>query len=242
LSEALKPAVEVVDLSVRFGDRLALDQVSFAIPHGSFLAVVGPNGSGKSTLLKTMLGLIRPETGRISIETGEIGYVPQLKTLDRSFPATAVDVVCSGVRKAWPFRISQEERLLVLGALTQVDAAHLADEQIGKLSGGELQRVYLARALARKPRYVFLDEPATGIDVAGEQGVYNVVERVRQHAGATVVMVTHDLSVAVHHATHALLLSTRQVAFGTPEEALGDDALRLVFGHAGHKHGMRGGA
>jgi ABC-type Mn2+/Zn2+ transport system ATPase subunit len=79
LSEALKPAVEVVDLSVRFGDRLALDQVSFAIPHGSFLAVVGPNGSGKSTLLKTMLGLIRPETGRISIETGEIGYVPQLK-------------------------------------------------------------------------------------------------------------------------------------------------------------------
>lgn len=239
-------ALSAENLTVDFGEHRALDGLSLALPTGSFLAVVGPNGSGKTTFLKVLLGLIRPTGGRVRLwqQTPQrvppewIGYVPQLKTLNRRFPALAIELVATGLRRAWPVWIRRGERQRSLEALERVGAAHLAERSVAQLSGGELQRVYLARALVRDPRVVMLDEPATGIDLRGEHDFYHLLEHCHEETGVTILMVTHDWAAAYHHATHALLLKARQVAFGPPHEALTDDSMREAFGHVGHTHGQ----
>jgi len=235
-------AVEVRDLSVRLGERTVLEQVSFALPAGAVLAVVGPNGSGKSTLLRTLLGLVPASAGSalvLGYSPGEgppsaIGYVPQIKTLDRTFPGTSIDLVVSGIRRRWPWRISREERQRALTALELIGAQGLADQAVAELSGGELQRVYLARAAARAPRLIMLDEPATGIDMIGEESIYRFIDACRSEGAVTVIIVTHDLSVSHHHATHVLLLNRRAVGFGSPSAILTEDALGRAYGHKEH--------
>jgi len=223
-----------------------LDGITFAVDPGAFVAVVGPNGAGKTTLLRVLLGLVVPTAGDVSLfgqspgaaDAGETGYVPQVKTLDRTFPARAVDLVLTASRGQWPFRVGGPDRDRATAALRQVGAEPLADRPLHALSGGELQRVYLARALVRRPRLVLLDEPATGIDVAGAADLYDVLEKDQAEHDTTVVMVTHDWTAAYHHATHALLLDGTQVSFGPPEEALDEACLREAFGHIGHAHAM----
>lgn len=238
-------AVDIAGVAVRLGDHRVLEGVTLEAPVGSFLAVVGPNGSGKSTLLKVCLGLIQPEIGTVRLHGRApervppewLGYVPQVKTFDRSFPALAIELVVTGLRRRWPGRLGDERRL-ALDALDRVGVAPLAARPSGRLSGGELQRVYLARALVRRPRLVLLDEPAAGIDVVGEADMYRLLDDYRRDAGATIVMVTHDLEAASHHASHVLVLNGRQIAFGPPAVGLSDDCLRRAFGHLGHAHTM----
>jgi zinc transport system ATP-binding protein len=223
-----------------------LDGISFEADEGSFVAVVGPNGGGKTTLLRVLLGLLRPDTGSAhvlgrrpsGVDPGLVGYVPQVKRLDRTFPARAVDLVLTALHQRWPFRISFEDRTRALDALGRVGAEELADRSLEGLSGGELQRVYLARSLARRPRLILLDEPATGIDVAGAADLYDVLEADQAGRGTTIVMVTHDWNAAYHHATQVLLLDGRQVGYGPPAEVLTDAGLREAFGHTGHAHAM----
>ena len=239
-------AVAVDRLSVRFGDHEALRAVSFQVEAGCFVAIVGPNGSGKTTLLKTLLGLEEPADGRVrlfgkspcDVETSVTGYVPQIKTFDRRFPAVAVELVLSGLHRRWPFWIAEDERQRAVQALDRVGAGHLADRALGELSGGELQRVYLARSIIREPRLLVLDEPATGVDRAGAHDLYDLLEAYQQRSQATVLMVTHDWNAAYHHATHVLVLDRTQVSFGPPEEALSARHLRQAFGHVGHTHAM----
>jgi zinc transport system ATP-binding protein len=123
-----------------------------------------------------------------------------------------------------------------------VGAESLAGRALDALSGGELQRVYLARTLVRTPRLILLDEPATGIDVAGAADLYDVLEADQADRDTTILMVTHDWNAAYHHATHVLLLDGRQVGFGRPEAVLTDAGLREAFGHTGHAHAMLMGA
>jgi len=119
-----------------------------------------------------------------------------------------------------------------------VDAEDLAERALSRLSGGELQRVYLARSLIRIPRVVILDEPATGIDVVGSTDLYELLDDYQETHQATVLLVTHDWNAAYHHATHVLLLDGRQVGYGPPETALKEECLREAFGHIGHAHAM----
>ena len=234
------------DLGVRFGDHPVLDGITFEADPGDFVAVVGPNGAGKSTLIRVLLGLLTPGTGRAhvfgkepsAVDPGLVGYVPQIKGLDRTFPARAVDLVLTGVHQLWPFWVRPEERERALDALSRVGAEALADRSLEGLSGGELQRVYLARSLARQPRLILLDEPATGIDVAGAADLYDVLEDDQATRDTTIVMVTHDWNAAYHHATHVLLIDGTQVGFGQPQEVLTDACLRKAFGHTGHAHAM----
>lgn len=246
------PAVEIEQYSVRFGEFQALQEVSLQVPEGAFVAIVGPNGAGKSTLLKALLGLERASmrdgptwvSGRIrvlghpprEVPPGWIGYVPQVKGFDRSFPALAIEVVVSGLRRHWPFRIGREEREQAAEVLEKVGALHLANRRLGGLSGGELQRVYLARSLIRRPRLLLLDEPATGVDVIGEADLYRHLEAYQAEQGATILMITHDWEAAQHHASAVLVLNRRVVGYGPPEKVLCPECLSQAFGHVGHAH------
>ncbi|HGY09786.1 MAG TPA: metal ABC transporter ATP-binding protein [Oceanithermus profundus] len=240
------PALETRDLTVRFGDHLALERVTLSVPPGAFVAIVGPNGAGKSTFLKVLLGLVRPSEGTVRVlgrppervDPRLIGYVPQFKALDRTFPALAEELVASGLRRAWPGRLCAAERRLVEAALERVGARQLIGRSVSRFSGGELQRVYLARAFVRRPRLVMLDEPATGIDVLGEADMYRLLEDYQKETGATLLMITHDWEAAYHHATHVIVLNRRLVGFGPPERALSERCLREAFGHVGHAHGI----
>ncbi len=231
-------AVETRNLTVKLGENTPLDEVSCQIHHGEFVAVLGPNGAGKSVFLKTVLGLFEPAAGEVlvygkppgRVEPSSLGYVPQLKTFDRSFPALAEELVATGLHLTWRSRLSAGDRQLVRASLETVGAAHLASRSLGGLSGGELQRVYLARALIRKPRLVLLDEPVTGIDSVGESDFYRVLEAYRQEHGATIIMVTHDWEIASHYGCHVLVLNRRVISFGSPAEALCEDCLKRAYG------------
>ncbi|MEX2535502.1 MAG: metal ABC transporter ATP-binding protein [Trueperaceae bacterium] len=231
-------------MSVRFGNVMALQDVSFDLQTGDTLAIVGPNGAGKSTLIRVALGLLRPQRGHATIfganagiDPRRVGYVPQLKTFDRTFPATAAELVVSGSRLRWPALITARERSMASEALESVGAGHLLSRRLAGLSGGELQRVYLARALVRHPDVVLLDEPATGVDFLGEHDLYDLLERYQQETKAAIVMITHDLSAARYHADRVLVLNRRAHGFGKPAEVLTDDCLRSAYGHLGHEHG-----
>ncbi|GGN06841.1 ABC transporter ATP-binding protein [Thermus composti] len=237
-------ALEVRALSVRFGEFWALEGVDLEVPEGAFVAIVGPNGAGKSTLLKALLGLV-PYQGEVrlwgrppkAVDPLWLGYVPQIKAFDRTFPALAIELVATGLLRRWPFRLPSWARQRALEALRRVGAEALAERPLGRLSGGQLQRVYLARAFVRRPRLLLLDEPATGIDRAGEVDLYRHLEAYQAETGATVLMITHDWEAA-HHASHVLVLNRRVIGFGPPERALSEECLRRAFGHLGHAHGL----
>jgi len=230
--------IETEHMTVRLGGREVLTDISCRVLAGEYVAVLGPNGAGKTVFLKALLGLIRPAAGEVRVlgqKAGEvdpalIGYVPQIKTMDRQFPALAIELVIAGLHRAWQRRLHGRANRTARQALAQVGAEHLAMRPAASLSGGELQRVYLARSLVRRPRLVLLDEPNTGVDTAGETDFYRILEEFRQESGATIVMVTHDWEVAAHHACHVLVLNQRLVSFGTPAEALCDDCLKRAYG------------
>jgi zinc transport system ATP-binding protein len=240
-------ALEIENLTVKFGEHHALEDINLFIKGGHFAAIVGPNGAGKSTLLKTILNLVRPSKGVIKIfgkspeqiSPDWFGYVPQVKTMDRSFPAIAAELVLSGISRGWPWKKRKNNLDKALHALERVGAAHLAKRPLSKLSGGELQRIYLARGIVREPRLIMLDEPATGIDAIGEEDFYKLLEIYQNETKSTIIMVTHDWHVAVHHADKVLLLNRKQVSFGNPKDALKEKNLRVAFGHIGHAHGLK---
>lgn len=239
------PALHAHHVSVSFSDVLVLDDVSVDLAPGRFLAIVGPNGGGKSTLMRVALGLIQPQRGHAALfgeDAGArpdlIGYVPQLKTFDRTFPATAAELVVTGLRRRWPGRLARHEREHAAEALGSVGARHLLDRPLARLSGGELQRTYLARALIRRPLLVLLDEPAAGVDFLAEHDLYDLLERYQAETGAAVAMITHDLSAARYHADDVLVLNRRVHGYGAPSEVLTEECLKTAFGHRHHEHAV----
>lgn len=230
-------------VSVRWGAAEALRDVSFDLPAGAFMAIIGPNGAGKSTLLNVVMGLQAPTQGSVRVlgaspdaaPLSQIGFIPQVKTLDTRFPAPALDLVVTGLRRGWPWRVRAGERAAALDALRQAGALHLADRQVSRLSGGELQRVYLARCLVRKPQLLMLDEPAAGLDMAGEAAMYHLLEEYRKASGATIIMITHDWEGARTHASHVLLMAKGLAAFGLPAQVATEARLLEVFGYTGHR-------
>lgn len=242
-----QPCIDIKGLSVRFGNYDALSGLDLHIEEHSFVAIVGPNGAGKSTFLKVLLGLIPDYAGDVRIfghavkdvPPDWIGYVPQFKTMDRKFPALSIELVLTGITRIWPWKIGSSAYDRAYAALRQTGAEHLAKRPIGTLSGGELQRICLARSIVREPRLVILDEPATGIDTVGEADMYAQLEHYQENSGATVLMITHDWHAATHHADYVLLLNKKLISFGPPASALNEENLRLAFGHIGHKHTVK---
>lgn len=235
-------AVQFSGVSFAYDDRPVLQDVSFALPVGSCLALVGPNGSGKSTLLKMLVGQVRPAQGSIQILGGApdprrqmVGYVPQVHRFDRHFPISVLEVVLLGragriglFRR--PRRADQER---AIAELERVGMADLADRPIGDLSGGQQQRVFIARALAQEAQILLLDEPVNGLDLPAQQGIYDLLESLHQ-TGVTTITSTHDHgALQLHRFGSLLLLNRRVVAFGPTRELMQSDALARTYGATG---------
>ncbi|MCO5250001.1 MAG: metal ABC transporter ATP-binding protein [Candidatus Kapabacteria bacterium] len=241
--------LEVSNLKVVLGQNTVLEDINFKLPSGSYLAIVGPNGSGKTTLMKTLIGLVKPATGNVKmfgadiddLPPGTISYVPQIKTMDKSFPARAIDLVMSGIKRRWSFKINSHDSDRVAAIMHEVGAGDFIYRPLAALSGGELQRVFLARSLIRNPKILLLDEPATGIDLVCELSINKLITEYNQKFGTTVIMITHDWSAAYHHTNYVLLLNRRQVYFGESKTAFTDENLQLTFSHLGHGHGIKFG-
>ncbi|MGD9898790.1 MAG: metal ABC transporter ATP-binding protein [Calditrichaceae bacterium] len=239
-----KPVLEINDLSVRLSNLAILEEINLTVGKDEFIAIIGPNGAGKSTFLKVLLGIIPVSSGSVrlfgnsvqNISPEWIGYVPQIKTMDRNFPAMSIELVMTGLNQRWPWRFKSKKSASAIEALERVGAAHLAYRPLNELSGGELQRVFLARSLARQPKLIMLDEPATGIDVTGEADLYRVLDNYQKETKCTILMITHDWEAVKHHVSHVMILNRRLVGYGPPEKALTDECLRRAFGHIGHEH------
>ena len=227
--------LEVRDVNVSFGERTVLEDVSFHVPVGEFLCLCGPNGAGKSTLLKIILGLVEPDSGQVLIEGGEaaknrskVGYVPQRKGFDRDFPATPIEVVAANLRGRWPLHVSRSEREQAMEALTRTGAKKLANAQMKDLSGGETQRVYLARALVTKPNLIILDEPTAGVDVGGRAAIVDLMAEISASETIAAVLVTHNLQAIARCAERVLYLDKKVRAWGLWSELARERELAAI--------------
>jgi manganese/zinc/iron transport system ATP- binding protein len=237
-ARAAGSAVRMRDVTVAYGDRVALDDVDLDINAGALLAVIGPNGAGKSTLLKAIAGLITPVAGTIEVlgaPPGEaarrVAYVPQAELVDWGFPVTVGDVVMMGrVPLIGIGRSpSRTDRDAVREALESVGMAGEDGRQIGALSGGQRRRVFLARAMAARPDLYLLDEPVTGVDATTEEDLMRLLER-EAAAGRTVIASTHDLAAAAHHFHEVALVNGRIVAVGPSDLVMNRELLRTTYG------------
>jgi ABC-type Mn2+/Zn2+ transport system ATPase subunit len=221
------------DLTVRYGDVVALEAVDVEVPRGSSIAVLGPNGSGKSTLFAAAVGLSAPTAGQISAGTERIAYLPQQLAVEPMFPATVRDVVAMGRWGAlgWRQRMSARDRELVADAMSALAVDHLARRRLGELSGGQRQRALLAQVAAQDAELLLLDEPFTGVDRPTEETVRKLIAAWRDE-GRTVMVATHDLARAARDYDLVLALNRRVIAFGPAAETCTEEVLAATF--AGH--------
>jgi ABC-type Mn2+/Zn2+ transport system ATPase subunit len=232
-------ALAVADLSVSYGSRPVLRDVTFEVGWGELIAVIGPNGAGKSTLFKAICGLV-PSTGTVGLggihchhrrDRMAAAYVPQRNDLDLDFPATVGEVVLSGRRRflRWWERPGPSDRSKALEALETVDMAGTASRPIGALSGGQVQRVFMARALAQEARILLLDEALSGVDAPSTLAFLDLFGDLTR-SGTTVLLATHDLALARRRFTRAIAVNHTVIADGPPGAALDGDALDATFG------------
>lgn len=234
------PAIEVEDVTVRYGDVLALDRLSLRLSTGVVCGLIGMNGSGKSTLLKTITGEITPDRGTVRIngatpavarKSGLVSYVPQSENVDWSFPLSVRDVVMMGRygHQGFTRRPRAADRAAVEEALQRVELTDLADRQIGQLSGGQRKRAFVARGLAQGAGILLLDEPFAGVDTRTQATITRLLRGLAAN-GATVLVSTHDLHGLPDLADEAILLLRTVLLHGDLAEALVPEKLVMAFG------------
>jgi zinc transport system ATP-binding protein len=231
-----KVAVHIEDLSIFYGESPAISKVCLDVEEGEFLGIIGPNGGGKSTLLKAILGLIPITSGKILINglvSGQnrtcVGYVPQFATMDRRFPISAIEVVLTGCikRKLSPFlKFTKSDKETAYEQLEKVGIEYKANRQIAELSGGEFQRLLIARALAVKPELLLLDEPTASVDASSREQIYNLLENLNKDM--TIILVTHDLLAVSSKVRRLACLNGKLVYHGEPE--LNNEIVNKLYG------------
>ena len=222
--------ISVKNLSVKMQNTKVLSDVSFEVASGEYIGIVGPNGSGKSTLIRSLLGLSDIESGRIEImgkslaqfsDWSKIGYLPQATVVaNKSFPASVGEVVATGLlgRKSFPRRFNAADREAVLQTLETLGIGHLYREQVGKLSGGQSQRVFLARAMVSNPEILILDEPTAALDPVTRDHFYQTIASLNKDQNKTVLLITHDSATIGRYAGKLLYLDRKVVFFGNFKE------------------------
>jgi manganese/iron transport system ATP-binding protein len=231
------PAIEVTNLSVSYGERSAIEAVSFSIEPGLMVGVIGPNGAGKSTLFKALVGLVKCRSGEIRIcgeqahrARGSIAYVPQRSVVDWDYPVTVEDVVMMGryAKLPWWRSPNQTDKKTVHEVMDILGICDLRGHPIGELSGGQQQRVFVARALAQDAKVLLLDEPLAGIDAATEKELVNVLAKIKLD-GRTLLIAHHDLATAGYYFDRIILLNRKLYGYGTPRHMLRADILSEVY-------------
>lgn len=232
-------AIKIDNLSVTLNSVKILRNITAAVPRGVCTAIVGPNGAGKSTLVKAILNEISysgtisfgQDDGSFGSHPPRWGYVPQKLNFDRAMPITALEfMIASQSRRPLFLGSSRKLQDKCLALLHEVEAPHTANRQLGKLSGGELQRILLATAILQEPQILVLDEVASGVDFQGEKLCCGLLEKFRRERKFTQLMISHDLATVAAHAAHVICLNHSLVAAGHPAEVLTEENLRAAFG------------
>jgi zinc transport system ATP-binding protein len=236
------PVLEAREVTRSFSGIVALDQVSLRVDEGERVGLIGPNGAGKTTLLLAILGQV-PYTGTIrfcrAAEHGQgaprIGYVPQRFPLDPDVPITVLDFFALSARQRPVFLgASRRTREIARESLGRAGVAHLLQSPLGRLSGGELQRVLFALALRDAPDILLFDEPVSGVDVAGEELFCDFLSKVHRDSRFSLLLVSHDLSVVTRHADQVICLNRRLVCSGATTEVLTPENLAAMYGTDAH--------
>jgi ABC-type Mn2+/Zn2+ transport system ATPase subunit len=234
-------ALSVENLCVRLSGRHIIENITFSIDEGSIVAIIGPNGAGKTTLIKALLGLIPHTSGVVTLfgrslwtnnTVAMVGYVPQRVELDRTCPLTVMELLSFTVPPMYslPFVKKRKTKQNTRNLLETVGALDLSDRCISRLSGGELQRVMIAKAIANDPKILFLDEPASGVDIEGQERFYDLIKRLNREKGLTVLLISHDLNIVYRFADDVLCLNRKLVCSGRPADTLTDDVIKSVYG------------
>ena len=205
----------VYNLSFRYDaySKYVLEDISFEVKKGEYVSIVGENGSGKSTLVRLLLGLLKPTTGEVKRQASSVGYVPQKKINLAHFPITVFELLDSYRRV-----LKVKDKLTVHSMLEEVGLAGFEKKLAGELSGGQLQKLYIARALINKPELLILDEPSTGIDVKGQREIYTILKRLNEQSKITIVSVDHNLDAAVANSTVIFHIANGKGHFCNPKK------------------------
>ena len=212
-------AIEIRNLTVAYGENIALENLNLDVEVGSLMALVGPNGAGKSTLIKTILKFLKQITGEIKINGKTLAYVPQRNSVDWDFPTTLFDVVemgCYG-RVGLFKRVNKEEKQKVLKAIEQVGMLDFKDRQISELSGGQQQRAFIARALVQEADIYLMDEPFQGVDSTTEKSIVNILKKLKSE-GKTLIIVHHDLQTVPTYFESVTFINKTVIASGKVKE------------------------
>ncbi|MFT8872247.1 MAG: metal ABC transporter ATP-binding protein [Sporolactobacillus sp.] len=225
-------------IKVTFGKRDVLKDVTFSVHAGEFIGVIGPNGAGKSTLLKVILGLLAPTVGTVA--TGQtarsgslIGYVPQKLFLDPNLPMRGRDLVALGLDgNRWGIPLHRKARRQQVDAMLEaVDAERFADEAVGRLSGGEQQRLLIAQALLSGPKLLLLDEPLSNLDIKSAYEIVRLVARICRARGVAVLLVAHDMNPLLEAMDRVLYITGGKAVLGTVDSVFQKDVLSALYGY-----------
>lgn len=217
--------VRLTDIDLRLGQTDILQGISFSLHKNCITTLIGPNGAGKTTLVRVILGLLKPTHGNVWRDPElVIGYMPQKLHIDRTFPLTVERFLhTAGIKDA----------ARIQAALTAVGVARLRKSSMHNLSGGETQRVMLARALLRDPQLLVLDEPVQGVDINGQIELYDLISKIRRQRGCGVLMISHDLHLVMSATDHVICLNRHICCSGHPELVSNDPAFHSLFGRQG---------
>ncbi len=235
------PVLEVIQLGVAYGGATVLDDISFAVGRGELVGIIGPNGAGKSTLFKAICGLVN-HTGEVEVngvhchsrtDRMDIAYIPQRNDADITFPITVGELVLAGRRRfhRWYARPSAHDRAEASRMLTLVNLAGTEQRSLNQLSSGQLQRAYVARALAQEASVLMLDESLSGVDEPSTTELFEIFDRLADH-GSALLIATHDLALARRRFSRCLAVNGRLRGDGPPEVVLSPDVLDRTFGSA----------
>ncbi len=223
-------AIEIKNLTVAYGENIALEDLNLDIEIGSLMALVGPNGAGKSTLIKTILKFLKQITGEIKINAKTLAYVPQRNSVDWDFPTTLFDVVemgCYG-RVGLFKRVSKEEKQKVLKAIEQVGMLEFKDRQISELSGGQQQRAFIARALVQEADIYLMDEPFQGVDSTTEKSIVKILKQLKAE-GKTIIVVHHDLQTVPTYFESVALINKAVIVSGKVSEVFTQENIDVTY-------------
>ena len=223
-------AIEIKNLTVAYGENIALEDFNLDVEIGSLMALVGPNGAGKSTLIKTILKFLKQITGEIKINGKSLAYVPQRNSVDWDFPTTLFDVVemgCYG-RVGLFKRVNKEEKVKVLKAIEQVGMLDFKDRQISELSGGQQQRTFIARALVQEADIYLMDEPFQGVDSTTEKSIVDILKKLKSE-GKTLLVVHHDLQTVPTYFESVTFINKTVIASGKVKEVFTQENIDKTY-------------